>query len=63
MTKTENASIEFVKIVLWSEQMESQCRFYCNTVFSDDIYHKIVLYQHEKGCFRGSGGGEGGSGG
>ena len=65
MTKRENASIEFVKIVLLSEQMESQCRLYCNTVFSDDIYHKIVLYQTRERMFYvfyvgGGGGGKGG---
>ena len=38
--------------------MDSQCRFYCSTVSSDDIYHKIVVYE----TF-GGGGGAGGVGG
>ena len=37
--------------------MDSQCRFYCSTVSSDDIYHKIVVYE----TF-GGGGGTGGLG-
>ena len=51
MTKRENTSIEFVKMVLLSQRMESQCRFYCNTVSSDDIYHKIVVYQTRERMF------------
>ena len=51
VTKTENASIEFVQLVLLSEQMESQCRFYCNTVSSDNIYQKMVVYQTRERMF------------
>ena len=54
MTKRENASIEFVKMVLLSQQisiLESQCRFYCKTVSSDGIYHKIVVYQTRERMF------------
>ena len=51
MTKRENASIEFVKMVLLSQRMKSQCRFYCKTVSSDGIYHKIVVYQTRERMF------------
>ena len=51
VTKRENASIEFVKMVLLSQRMESQCRFYCNTVSSDNIYQKMVVYQTRERMF------------
>ena len=38
-------------MVLLSQRMESQCRFYCNTVSSDGIYHKIVVYQTRERMF------------
>ena len=38
-------------MVLLSQRMKSQCRFYRNTVSNDDIYHKIVPYQTRERMF------------
>ena len=51
MRQRENASIECVKMVLLSHRMDSQCRFYCNTVSSDGIYQKMVVYQTRERMF------------